>query len=261
VADRKQERERLREIRREAEAREAREQRRRLLLGYGVAGILGAAVLVGIVIVIVSGGGGSGGVTEDSFINSDSGDTNGVPPDDREGTPPPTVEVTNLRQAARQAGCELRLNLPDEGNTHIPPGSEAPPYKTTPPTSGDHVEAPFQQADGAYSEMPDPISIVHSLEHGRMEIQYSPDLPEADQLELKGLYATIYGATILFPNPQMSYEVAATTWTNLIGCNSYRGAATLDAIRAFGRVTWGRFGGEPAEAFPFTGPTPANPEP
>ena len=188
MADRKQERERLREIRREAEAREAREQRRRLLLGYAVAGVLGAAVLVGIVIVIVSGGGGSGGVTEDSFINTDSGDTNGVPPDGRTGTPPPPVETTNLRQAARQAGCDLQLNLRDEGNTHIPVGSDAPEYQTNPPTSGDHVEAPFMQADGAYAEMPDTINFVHSLEHGRLEIQYSPDLPEADQLELKGLY-------------------------------------------------------------------------
>ncbi len=260
MADRKQERERLREIRREAEEREAREQRRRLLLGYAVAGVLGAAVLVGIVIVIVSGGGGSGGVTEDSFINTDSGDTNGVPPDGRTGTPPPPVETTNLRQAARQAGCDLQLNLRDEGNTHIPVGSDAPEYQTNPPTSGDHVEAPFMQADGAYAEMPDTINFVHSLEHGRLEIQYSPDLPEADQLELKGLYATIYGATLLFPNPQMPYEVAATTWTNMIGCDTYRGAQTLDAIRAFGRVTWGRFGSEPVDAFPFTGPTPANPE-
>ena len=31
----------------------------------------------------------------------------------------------------------------------------------------------------------------------------------------------------------MPYEVAATAWTQLIGCPTYEGAATLDAIRDF----------------------------
>ncbi len=70
--------------------------------------------------------------------------------------------------------------------------------------------------------MPSEIFIVHSLEHGRMQIQYSPDLPEEDQLALKGLYDTMYGGTLLFPNENMDYEVAATTWTNLLGCGEYK---------------------------------------
>ena len=95
--------------------------------------------------------------------------------------------------------------------------------------------------------MPGEIFIVHSLEHGRMEIQYSPELPEEDQLALKGLYDTMYGGTLLFPNENMDYEVAATTWTNLMGCPEYKGAITLDAIRDFGKATWGRYGGEPVD--------------
>ena len=167
--------------------------------------------------------------------------------------------MTNLKQAAKKAGCDLRLHLKDEGHNHIPPTAPTPDYKTNPPTSGNHVEPPYQQADGAYSEMPQEIDIVHSLEHGRMEIQYSPDLPEEDQLELNGLYDTMYGGTLLFPNENMPYEVAATTWTNLLGCNEYKGAITLDAIRDFGKATWGHYGGEPVNAFAFTGPTPAEP--
>ena len=122
------------------------------------------------------------------------------------------------------------------------------------------MEPPDQQADGAYSEEPATIDFVHSLEHGRLEIQYDPSLPEPDQLELKGLYDTMYSGALLFPDPQMPYQVAATTWTNLLGCKTYQGAATLDAIRAFGKATWGRYGGEPVEGFgPLTGPTPKNP--
>jgi hypothetical protein len=80
-----------------------------------------------------------------------------------------------------------------------------------------------------------------------------------DQLTLKGLYDTLYAGTLLFPNKQMPYEVAAATWTNYIGCKTYKGSITLDAIRDFGRETWGRFGSESVTAFPFTGPTPINP--
>ena len=254
MASRKEERERLRQARLEREQEQAGTQKRKLMIGYIAAGLVGLAVLVGIV-VIVSGSGG-GGSSDAAHINQSSGTTNGVPVDDRTGTEPAAAKVSNLRAAAKQAGCELRLGLPAEGKAHVPPGTEVK-YKTNPATSGNHAEPPFQQADGAYSETPDMLEVVHSLEHGRVSIQYSPDLPEPDQLAIKGLYDTMYGGTLLFPNPDMPYEVAATAWTNLLGCPTYEGAATLDAIRAFGKATWGKYGGEPANAFTITGPTPA----
>jgi hypothetical protein len=240
------------------------DNRTRLIIGYAVVSTLILAVAVA-VFIIASGGSGSGGPESDEGgahinLNTEIGSTNGVQPDERAGTVPPPVKVTDLQAAARQAGCQLRLHLKDEGHEHIPPGSPEPNYKTNPPTSGPHVEPPYQQADGAYSEMPESIDFVHSLEHGRMEVQYSPDLPEEDQLALKGLYDTMYGAALLFPNSEMPYAVAATTWTNLMGCPKYKGAITLDAIRAFGKATWGRYGGENVFAFTFTGPTPAEPE-
>lgn len=254
---REEERERLRQARQERERKQSGSERRRLMIGYGLAGLFGLAVVIGIVVAIASSTGGSD--SSDAHISQASGSTNGVQPDDRTGTEAPPPKVTNLEKAAKEAECDLRLRLRDEGNTHLPSTASTPEYKTNPPTSGNHVEPPFQQADGAYSEMPSELNLVHSLEHGRLAIQYSPDLPEADQLELIGLYDTMYGAALLFPNENMPYEVAATTWTNLIGCNEYKGAITLDAIRDFGKATWGKFGGEPVNAFPFTGPTPAEP--
>lgn len=254
MANRKDERERLRQIRREAEAREASEQRRRLFIGYAIAGLLGAAVIAGVVAVILSG---SAGASGNSHIFTASGATNDVKPDDREGIEPPPVKVSDLKAAAEQAGCDLRMNLKDEGHGHLPPGSETPDYKTNPPTSGPHVDVGYQQADGAYLETPEPIEYVHSLEHGRLAIQYSPGLSEKDQLTLKGLYDTLFAGSLLFPNPEMPYEVAATAWQHLLGCDTYKGAITLDAIRAFGKATWGRYGGE-AVGVP-SGPTPANP--
>ncbi len=256
------ERDRLRQERIEAEEKDSRGGNRRTLLAYGI----GAAVVIVVavvVIVVASGGSGSGsGGGGDAHINVNSqmGSTNGVKPDEREGIAPSPPQVTNLQRAAKQAGCKLDLHLEDEGHEHIPPKSPEPNYKTNPPTSGKHVEPPFQQADGAYSEEPEAIDYVHSLEHGRLEIQYAPSLPEQQQRELIGLYDTMYGAALLFPNRKMPYKVAATTWTNLMGCPEYKGPITLDAIRAFGRETWGKYGGEPVFAFKFTGPTPAEPE-
>jgi Protein of unknown function (DUF3105) len=255
------ERERLREERIAAEKSEKQSGRNRLIVGYAVVSTVVLVVAV-LVFVLVSGGDDSSGADGSAHINlnEEVGNTNGVEPDERAGVAPPAPQVTNLKEAAQKANCELRLKLPDEGNTHLPQGAAPPTYKTSPPTSGNHVEPPYQQADGAYAEQPDDLNVVHSLEHGRLAIQYSPDLPEQAQLELKGLYDTMYGASLLFPNEDMVYDVAATTWTNLIACRNYEGAATLDAIRAFGKETWGKYGGEPVFAFKFTGPTPSEPD-
>lgn len=255
------EREKRRQERLESEEAEASSDRSRLIVGYAVVSTVVIAIAV-VAVVLLTGGSDNGAAEGDAHINLNAavGSTNGVEPDNRAGTAPPAVKVSDLTTAADKAGCDLRLNLPDEGSEHIPRDAPTPDYKTNPPTSGNHVVPPYQQADGAYAEMPEEIDIVHTLEHGRLEIQYSPDLPEAAQLELKGVYDTMYAATLLFPNDNMPYEVAATTWTNLIGCPTYKGAITLDAIRDFGKQTWGKYGGEAATAFAFTGPTPAQPD-
>ncbi len=256
------ERDKLRQERVEAEAKESRGDNKRMLLAYALGSILVLAIVVGIIVLVAGGSDSSGEGGGNAHINGNAefGSTNGIAPDEREGIPPKPIKQTNLEKAASEAGCYLRLHLEDEGHEHIPQNSPTPKYKTDPPTSGKHVEPPYQQADGAYLEMPEPIDFVHSLEHGRMEIQYAPDLTEKSQLELKGLYDTMYGATLMFPNTEMNYAVAATTWTNLLGCTGWEGQKTLDAIRDFGRQTWGKYGGEPVFAFKFTGPTPAEPE-
>jgi hypothetical protein len=248
----REERERRRAERLAAEQKQHSAERRRLLLGYVVAGALTLAVVVGIVIAVAGSGGGDGEeqvggeeIPEQSFIKLGSGgELFGYEPDAREGTPPPELAQGDLEKAAQAAGCELRLDLRDEGSTHIQQKSDAPDYETNPPTSGDHWGQWL--ADGAFSEYPDPIYSVHTLEHGRIEIQYSPDLPEAEQLELKGLFDEDPNAMLFFPNPEMPYEVAATAWTQMIGCESYEGAATIDALRAFRDI----YRGQGPENFP-----------
>jgi hypothetical protein len=58
----------------------------------------------------------------------------------------------------------------------------------------------------------------------------------------------------------MPFAVAVAAWRNLIGCKEFKGSITLDAIRDFAKATWGVDGREPVRAFPFTGPTPREPE-
>jgi hypothetical protein len=238
------ERERRRQERLVAEQAELASARRRLVFGYVAAGALTLAVIVGLVVALGGSGGGdaSADVPANAHVQVNSGFTHGYSFDARVGTPPPALQQGDLQKAAAAAGCELKLDLPNEGQTHITKESQIPDYKTNPPTSGNHN--PEQLADGAYSEMPQDWYFVHSLEHGRIEIQYSPKLPEKDQLALKGVFDEDPPGMLFFPNTDMPYEVAVTAWQNLMGCPKYEGAKTLDAIRDF-RDTYRGLGPEP----------------
>src|SRR5262245_20815879 len=115
---REEEREQLRQAREERERKQAGSDRRRLMIGYGVAGVIGVAVIVGIVALIAAGA--NKNDSGNAHINQESGSTNGVQPDEREGTAPPAPKVADLKEAAKKADCDLRLRLKDEGHQHIP---------------------------------------------------------------------------------------------------------------------------------------------
>jgi hypothetical protein len=240
MASRKEERDQLRAEREERQAESERQQRKRLMLGYTVAGVISLAVVAGIVAVVIGGGDGSSDDVSESDsaaagVDHQSGITDDKKLDTREGTEPAAISTPDLAAAADEAGCELRENLKDEGNGHLNDGDKLPKYETTPPTSGDHYGQP--QADGAYAEPLDPGRYIHSMEHGRIVIHYSPELSEADQLAVRGVFGEAPDGVLLAPNPDMRFEVAATAWTQLLGCDLFEGAKTLDALRDF-RDTW-----------------------
>ena len=257
MASDKENRERLREAREKKEVEEKASERKKLAIAYAGAGLL-ALLIIGAFLfgVVLKDDGDSGG---EAHVALQSGQTNGVELDERAGTKPPPVKQDDLQVAAREADCEVRAKLPIEGRTHLAPEAPTPKYGTTPATSGDHVAPPYMQADGAYAETPEEMNVVHALEHGRLTLQYSSELGEPEQLELRGLYDSAYSAALFFPNEEMPYEVAVSSWGEMMGCESYRGQATLDAIRAFGAEYQGT-APEPLEAFgPLAGPSFAEP--
>jgi hypothetical protein len=239
MASRKEEKERLRQQRLAAERASQSTGQRRLIAGYVAAGVIALAVIAGLVVVIASGGGGTAEAStcDNAHIKNSGGTFRGLDPDCREGTTPPTIQIADLKLSAEKAGCNLGLDLPDEGNTHVP-NSTAVTYKTTPPTSGNHNPVPID--DGAYrtpitNDTSKPTNIrneVHAMEHGRIEIHYKPTLPEDQQLALKGVFDADPNGMLLYPDPDMPYDVAVTAWTNMATCQTFN-PAVLDVIRNF----------------------------
>lgn len=242
MADKREERERLREQRLAQRGGQGSGDRRRLLVGYVTAGLLAAAVIVGLIVVITSGGDEGGGVQVsdrcgNASIATDFGyyeDSFGC--DDREGTVPPALRFGDLEQSAERAGCTLMLDLPDEGAEHFTEEKEGS-YDSNPPTSGGHFSVPDETgsgavADGAYRDPIPRSRVVHALEHGRVAIWYSPDLPEDQQLALKGVFDEDPGGLVLTPDPELPYAVAFSAWNNAVGCKRFD-PLVVDVARNF----------------------------
>jgi hypothetical protein len=215
MASRKEQKERLKAERLQREREAAAAERRKRLVGYGAGGGLAVAAVVAVIVAIAAGGGGNG--------SSLSGGTQGEFP---EGSVPP-ARTANLDQAARAAGCKLE-DFEEEGNGHVEGTVD---YKTNPPTSGDHNPIPAE--DGAYTAAPETEALVHSLEHGRIVIQFDPRAPDSAKGDLNALFDELQYHVTLTPNETgMPFEVAATAWTHLLGCKQMD-ERTFDAIRAF----------------------------
>lgn len=221
MSSRKEEKEQRRAERLARESREAEAARRRRTYSIVVGGALAIAAIAAVVVAVAAGGGGGDGAThEASLTGSDSFEG---------AADPPAAAVTELEPAARAAGCRLQ-NPVIEGRTHLAPGEEPPDYKTNPPTSGNHDLQPT--GDGAFDRQPPERNLIHTLEHGRVEFHYDPDLPQQRINQLGGLFNEDPYHIVLTPNRTMPYQVAGSGWGHLIGCRRITDK-TFDALRAF----------------------------
>ena len=212
MSSRKEQKQALREERLARESAAAAAARRKRLIGYIAGGVLAGAAVAAIVVALVAGGGGGG-----------NGNGGGDFPDGSV----PKQRISDLEPAAKAAGCVVQSPR-NEGRGHV----QGPvTYRSNPPTSGNHDQIPAN--DGAYMESPPKENLVHTLEHGRILIQFRPSVPDEVKGDLKALFDEDPYHMALAPNQtQMPYEVAATAWGQLLGCPQMNDRV-FDAIRAF----------------------------
>jgi hypothetical protein len=222
----KERRRREREEREQAEASKAANRRRLQLVAGAVAGL----VVIAVVIVVIVGSGGSrrNGTT----AGGDS--SNGA----YKQVSLPAAQITDFNAAVKAAKCFYK-QYPSEGRTHLASDTAVNnSYRTNPPTSGNHRPTPAPDGVYAPGNTPDKENFVHTLEHGRIELQYAPTAPQSVRNDLYTLFnekdkgVAAYHMVLFENNTRMPYEVAATAWTQLLGCKTVN-SHTWDAIRAF----------------------------
>jgi Protein of unknown function (DUF3105) len=224
VASRQEEKERRRKERLEREQAAKKAAARRRRLQYVLGGLLGAAAIAGVALILVSGvGGGDGG---------EEGEPTG-PSEAAANVELPQQQIGDVREAAKAAGCRLRS--PEiEGATHETRQFTPADYKTNPPTSGNHF--PEWYDDGIYEPgtVPELGQLVHTLEHGRINVQYKPGTPPNTVLQLEALLAETEGYhMLLYENTTgMDAQIAATAWGQSLTCPEMNDKV-FDAIRTF----------------------------
>ena len=224
MASRQEEKERRRaeRVAAEQEAQKGAERARRFQMVGGA--ILAIAVVV-VAIILITGGGSS---SSKNTVNNTNLASVPIP------KPGPNANAAGLSKAAKAAGCTVKT-YGSEGRTHT---TSTVKYLTNPPTSGNHNPVPAE--DGVYEPGSTPTKehFVHTLEHGRIEIQYRPGTPKRTVDQLETLFNEKFKGTpgyhqLLFENnTKMPFAVAATAWTHLLGCPRMNNNV-FDAIRAF----------------------------
>ena len=223
MSSRQEEKERRRKEREalEAAARQSAARRKRL----GIVGIVvAAAVAVGVIGFAIASSGGDG----------DGGGGGGGADGGGETASAPTFDVNDLDEAAKAAGCTVTRHR-NEGDDHV---TESVKYNTNPPTSGSHDPQPAQSGEYPADGPPDVEQSIHSLEHGRINVQYKPGSPPERIAQLRGMVEeSVKGSegykTLLFQNQtNMTHAVAATAWTRSVTCPEWNDKV-FDAIRAF----------------------------
>ena len=221
MASRHEEKEARRRARIEQEEAERKADSRRKRLQLLGGGVLGLGIVAAIVIVLLSGG--NGGSDAEGEARAVSGDLPTLP----------AQEETDVEVAAKAAGCKLE-HPRNEGGGHEERAFTASDYKTNPPTSGTHF--PEWAQDGIYEPGAEPPvgELVHTLEHGRINVQYAPGTPKADRDKLEAFVAENGGYhMLLYQNStKMPYKVAATMWNQSLGCDEINDK-TWDALRTF----------------------------
>ena len=248
MSSRKQEKERLRQERLEARAtRQSSEQRKRLILGYVVAGILGVAVIGGRDLRDRLGRQPAARAAEasDDQRRTSTAEFGFLPdgPADRRARGDAAARCRQRRPRRRRQRGRMRPSARPRGRGQHATSTtttRSVDYKTNPPTSGDHFAATARrsrQRRAGRRRLPrdaarEPDGPLARARPDRDPVQ--PRSPRGGPARAQGRLRRVPpGVILLFPNAEMPYDVAVTAWTQLVGCDGFEGGATLDVLRAF----------------------------
>jgi hypothetical protein len=222
VSSRQEEKERRRQERVAREQAEARVSARRKRLQMVFGAVLAVAAVAGVIVAVVVGGG------------SDSEKAATAPTDVANLPKLPVQQISDVQEAAKAAGCTV-TNAQYEGAGHEEKDFKPSDYKTNPPTSGAHFPDWYQDGIYAPGTVPNLGMLVHTLEHGRINVQYKPGTPDGTVKKLEAILAESNDGyhMLLYQNTSgMDSAVAATAWTHLLACPSYNDKV-IDAVRTF----------------------------
>jgi hypothetical protein len=184
------------QARRAAEERRRREQRRAAIRRNLVTGGIATVVVVLVAAAVIAEKTGSGQ------------DLTGVPAD--------------------EAGCSDIQSSEVEGANHVEDGTNVE-YETSPPTSGDHYQAPANP--GFY---PDPVEderLVHNFEHGQIVIWYRPNASQETIDQIEEIVDKQQGAqsvallAVPYEDIESPYTYVLTAWTKSQSCSQVSEAA------------------------------------
>jgi hypothetical protein len=212
MSSRREQKEAARQARLQAEVARAQKRERTIQRLFLTGGFLAIAIAGGAVFLLVNGGAGSA-------------------PSHQVASSLPPYRTHNLAAASRVAGAqEISYDYSYGIGNHV---AGRVKYPTNPPTNGPHFFMPA--ADGSYigKAMPTTEQVVHSLEHGRIVLQYAPGLSDEKLRTLRSLYAESPQHVLLVQNQtNMPCEVAASAWGHGVLCPKFS-PASIDALRAF----------------------------
>ena len=221
MSSRQEEKERRKRERQEREAAEQAQSARRKRMQVVFGGGLAAVALVAVVVIVV--------------VVACSAATTQAPTRSRQrGAAIPAQKESDLKKAAAAAGCKL-VDAAERGRG----------------PRGEELQALRLQAEPADLRHPLPDLVrrrrlrarrlagarplVHTLEHGRIDIQYKPGTPATTVAQLETFVKELDDGyhMLLFENTtKMPFAVAATAWDHQLGCTTMN-PKVFDAIRAF----------------------------
>jgi hypothetical protein len=150
-------------------------QRRRLLYILAATGLIGLAIVLGVVFL-------AGGGDKDLAATMEAG------------------------------GCQLKTVQAEIGNHSAAlDATSNPKWNTDPPTSGPHYPTPAVY--GEYTDPLKIAQVVHNLEHGAVFVLYGPKVPAATVKQLSDFYNEDTTGMLLAPYAKLGDKIALGAWT------------------------------------------------